>query len=105
MIEQDSALLQRIQDLSSDLERCQRELRQARECGEGELRPWFNLIRRLRSAAQPSSERRTGYAVIRVVVLCNELGEPKHWLVPEARWVEPSGRRGPMEQWLREMGQ
>ena len=49
------------------------------------LRPWFNVIRRLRAAALGGGS----YSVIRIVVIATGDGEPVNWTAPKATAIEP----------------
>ena len=49
------------------------------------LRPWFNVIRRLRAAALASGP----YSAIRIVVVASGDGQPLNWTSPKVTAIEP----------------
>ena len=50
------------------------------------LRPWFNLIRRVRQLAL-----KTGCALTTITVVTDDCGNPvEPWILPELRKLEPS---------------
>jgi hypothetical protein len=60
------------------------------------LRPWFNLVRSLRSVACTGS-----HAVITVHVVVDEGGKPVHNTKPEATRIEPKANGEALEKLLR----
>ncbi len=63
------------------------------------LRPWFELVRRLQKLAA----RGRGYSVVTVTVICNERGEPKFWLEPDAASIEPCGAKSALTRLLEKL--
>ena len=49
------------------------------------LKPWLNVVRRLRSMALDSGT----YSVVSIAVLVDDTGKPIVWTEPKARRLEP----------------
>lgn len=45
---------------------------------------WYNVIRRLQSVSKTG-----GLAIVSIIVLVDQDGEPKLWLEPQCRKIEP----------------
>lgn len=59
------------------------------------LRPWFNIIRRLRSVVPVGGT----YSIAKITVLMCD-GEPIKWTAPQVTALEPRVERGDFEQLL-----
>jgi len=49
------------------------------------LRPWFNVIRRLRAAALDGGS----YSAIKIVIVAGSDGKPINWTAPQVTVIEP----------------
>ena len=49
------------------------------------LRPWFNVIRRLRAAAMDGGS----YSAIKIVIVVSSDGLPVNWTAPKVTTIEP----------------
>lgn len=64
----------------------------------GLLRPWFNLVRSLRSCANVGA-----HAVLTVHIVVDELGRPVHNTRPRVTRLEPKAQGGALEALLDEL--
>jgi hypothetical protein len=65
------------------------------------LRPWFNVIRRLRAAALDGGS----YSAIRIVVIAGCDGKPVNWTTPKVTRIEPRADAQTLDLLLNVLGE
>jgi len=65
------------------------------------LRPWFNVIRRLRAAALGGGS----YSAIRIVVIAGRDGSPLNWTAPRVTAIEPRADAQALDALLSVLGE